>query len=60
MGKRKKKNSLKDVRNLKATSFIERYYGISHENIANMTHDTIKIFFPQLQRTSFASSTKII
>ncbi len=53
MGKRKKKNSLKDVRNLKATSFIERYYGISHENIANMTHDTIKIFFPQLQRTSF-------
>lgn len=52
MGK-KKKNSLRNARNLDAISFLRRYYGISHDSIETMTHDTMKMFFPQLQRTSF-------
>ena len=53
MGKKKKKNSLRNVRNLDATSFLKRYYGISHEDIENMTHEAMKFLFPQLKRTSF-------
>ncbi len=53
MGKKRKKNSLSDVRNLDASSFLKRYYGISHKDIEHMTHEAIKTFFPQLQRTSF-------
>lgn len=53
MGKKKKKNSLRDVRNLNAESFLKRYYGISHKDISGMTHDTLKVLFPQLERTSF-------
>lgn len=50
---KKKKNSLRNIRNLDATAFLKRYYGITHDNIENMTHDVMKSFFPQLQRTSF-------
>lgn len=53
MSKKRKKNSLNDMKSLDASSFLKRYYGISHEEIAGMTHDTIKSFFPQLRRTSF-------
>ncbi len=52
MGK-KKKNSLSSIKNIGASSFLKRYYGISHEDIDNMTHENMKSFFPQLQRTSF-------
>ena len=47
MGKNRKKNSLQDIRNLAASSFLKRYYGISHEQIASMTHRNMKILFPQ-------------
>lgn len=53
MGKKKNKNSLSNIKNIGASSFLKRYYGISHEDIANMTHENMKSFFPQLQRASF-------
>ncbi len=53
MGKKKKKNSLGEIRNINVQSFLERYYGISHEGISKMTHKTATSFFPQLRRTSF-------
>ena len=53
MAKKKKKNSLKDVRNLNVQSFLEKYYGITHEGISNMTHKVASSFFPQLKRASF-------
>lgn len=42
---KKKKNSLRNIRNLDATAFLKRYYGITHDNIENMTHDVMKSFF---------------
>lgn len=53
MSKKRKKNSLREVRNLDASSFLKRYYGISHKDIEHMTHEAMKAFFPQLHRTSF-------
>lgn len=39
-------------------SFMKKYYGISHEDIARMSHDVVSTFFPELRRTSFTYAEK--
>ncbi len=53
MSKKKKKCSWGNMRNLNVQSFLEKYYGISHEGISSMTHKVASSFFPQLKRASF-------
>lgn len=53
MGKKNRKQSFMKCKNLDAKSFLQKYYGISHQDISQMTHQTMSAFFPQLQRTSF-------
>ncbi len=53
MGKNRKKESLYESGNLNVSSFLKRYYEISHEAIKNMTHADIKALFPELRRASF-------
>ena len=39
-------------------NFMKKYYGVSHKDIANMTHDVVSTFFPELRRTSITYAEK--
>ena len=48
------KNLKQHIGTIDIRSFMKIYYGISHRDINQMTHETASLFFPNLCRTSFS------
>lgn len=40
------------------TKFLSRYYGVNNSNICNLTHQDVKILFPEIKRCSFNYANK--